>query len=647
MAIIASLIPDKSKHIKIVRIWIKYEVHLDKTIKNNGQKYALARFKDAYGFLRNYTLNLESLPLSFTKVDKRGIPKTLWPLRPLMKGGRNEHRLALCISRCYEKIYLPIDYCTESIESPTRKRWDDSETTKYFKQFLEQFSSKYPWYLGTLVTHDPIHPKVFTTTGHGPNGPSVAFSHLDARAVIDDDELYSSIKKFNNVLRQSWITRWMEKHASYVTPNTEYLNGRLGFTSEPGGKTRVFAIGDYWSQTSLKVIQDSLYNTLKQISTDCTKDQDKGFKTLVKESLGKPTYCFDLSSASDRIPAEMQVFRLNLMKEGLGDAWLSIMTRRNFYIKERNKFVRWKVGQPLGLLSSFPSFSLWHHDIIQYSYNIQRIENGKPLRFFKDYRLLGDDVVIFNKEVAVTYQQILNEIGIPINMSKSVIGDENNSQIEFTKRLALNGLEMSSVKYNIQSKDKQVYLLDLVDILLTRDIIPDTGHHGLCDYLSSIGNNTISMMIWFRSTSPHPYRVNEAVLIDRLTLANMVKEKRHQNMRKKSEEVTLINNDIPLNELYPSSSLPRSDQALGLSGHFNNDALELHPIVWAINQVGLDLCDKLTILWDEAEEISPVEYLPNPSLKAYFHARKNKNIYLSKIIIDSFNTLLNETKDVK
>jgi len=56
-----------------------------------------------------------------------------------------------------------------------------------------------------------------------------------------------------------------------------------------------------------------LYNTLKGISTDCTADQNKGFKTLLHDSLGKPTYCFDLSAASDRIPAFMQKYRLELL----------------------------------------------------------------------------------------------------------------------------------------------------------------------------------------------------------------------------------------------------------------------------------------------------------------------------------------------
>jgi hypothetical protein len=30
-----------------------------------------------------------------------------------------------------------------------------------------------------------------------------------------------------------------------VKPNVLYHTGRLGFSAEPGGKTRTFAIGDY------------------------------------------------------------------------------------------------------------------------------------------------------------------------------------------------------------------------------------------------------------------------------------------------------------------------------------------------------------------------------------------------------------------
>ena len=643
MALIASLIIDKNLHSHYARIWIKYERLLNESIKRNGKKYTLEKYKNSYIFLRNYVLDLPTQPLSFTKADKRGIPKPLWPLRPLIKRDKDHQRLALTIARSYELIRLPIEINLESIVTDHPEGSFHNETTVDFPLFLERFIQKYPWYLGSLVTRDSHFPKMFTTTAKGPNGPAVSCAHLDARAVMDNTELFSGIWNLNIALKQEWITDWMVNQGSYTTSNKSLITGKLGFSAEPGGKTRTFAIGDYWSQTSLKVIQQSLYNTLKTLSTDCTKDQDKGFKSLVSESSGKPTYCFDLSSASDRIPAYMQKYRLELMGgHKLGEAWFQVMTKRDFYIEDLKTSVRWKVGQPLGLLSSFPSFALWHHDIIQYAANRKRMRQGKTLLFFKDYRLLGDDVVIFNTEVAVTYQQILQELGIPINLDKSVIGDVSNSQIEFTKRLALRGVEMSSVKHNILSKDKEVYLLDLADIILTRNMFPDTGHYGLFDYLSSKGYQTISMMLWFRSNSPTHFRVRDDLSIDRNDLAQRVREKRHQNLLEKSAEATSFHDMMPLNEYYDSATLPRSVEALGLSDGLPTDNFKLHPIVWAINQIGLDLCDKLTALYDEEEGVSPVEYLPIPSSKAFFHSRKTSGIFLSRIIIDSFNELVNE-----
>lgn len=173
------------------------------------------------------------------------------------------------------------------------------------------------------------------------------------------------------------------------------------------------------------------------------------------------------------------------------------MTDRTFLVKKTGEKLRWSVGQPLGLLSSFPSFSLFHHDIVQYAYSRCRNRKGLPLKFFKDYKLLGDDIVILNKEVADEYQFLIQDVlGVSINMSKSVIGDSKNSQIEFTKRLALNGKEMSSIKRNILTKNDTQSMLDLIDILFERDFIsPGTGHYGLYPFLSSKEQVLFSFML--------------------------------------------------------------------------------------------------------------------------------------------------------
>jgi hypothetical protein len=651
MTVIATLYQTESSFNRVQRIWIKYETELRDSIRRNGKRYTLARYKESYAFLRNLTLQLPTNPIPFCKVDSEGIPKTLWTLRPLFKGDRNDKRVALSIARSYEEIRLPIDYTTDPITASPLK--DIHETDQQFGLFLERFCHKYPWYLGSLQTRSPYEPRVFTTLSKGPNGPAVSTAHLDAKAVKDDARLYNSISDLNRVLGQSWITDWMDNQARSFHSEDKYITGRLGFSAEPGGKTRIFAIGDYWSQTSLKVIQDSLYNTLKGISTDCTANQSKGFKSLLRDSLHKSTYCFDLTSASDRIPAIMQKHRLKLMGGNpLADAWHSVMTDRTFQIKPTGQSVSWKVGQPLGLLSSFPSFALWHHDIIQYSANLERISKDKPLKFFKDYRLLGDDVVIFDKKVAGIYHHLLTEVlGIPINLSKSVIGDERHSQIEFIKRFALDGKEMSSIKNNILTKSNMINMLDLIDILIERDFIsPDTGCYDALKFLIPKEFEKFQFMLWVRSSRARPFEgANDTFRIDRDSFETKLKEKRSQNMQEKTALIDkYLNEAEPLDVLYKKSSLPHSRTALGLENL--SDPLKLHPLVWAVNQTGLDLSIALSSIWmDDAQNASPVEYLPIVSTKSYFPLsnERQKNQYLSELILSTFEELREESLSTK
>lgn len=46
------------------------------------------------------------------------------------------------------------------------------------------------------------------------------------------------------------------------------------------------------------------------------------------------------------------------------------------------------------------------------------------LHNFKDYCVLGDDIVIGNEMVAIEYQDLISKLGVSINLSKSVISDK-------------------------------------------------------------------------------------------------------------------------------------------------------------------------------------------------------------------------------
>jgi len=60
---------------------------------------------------------------------------------------------------------------------------------------------------------------------------------------------------------------------------------------------------------------------------------------------------------------------------------------------------------------------------------------------FSDYALLGDDLVIAHKGVAESYQVIASDLGVDINMSKSLISELGVS--EFAKRLFDKGVDVS------------------------------------------------------------------------------------------------------------------------------------------------------------------------------------------------------------
>jgi hypothetical protein len=57
--------------------------------------------------------------------------------------------------------------------------------------------------------------------------------------------------------------------------------------------------------------------------------------------------------------------------------------------------------------------------------------------------LLGDDIVIANKTVADQYLMIMKDLGVEINLSKSVISNEGC--FEFAKRLVSPSGEISPV----------------------------------------------------------------------------------------------------------------------------------------------------------------------------------------------------------
>jgi hypothetical protein len=78
---------------------------------------------------------------------------------------------------------------------------------------------------------------------------------------------------------------------------------------DPGGKVRLIAIFDYWSQAALRELHLYIINSLSTWFKSCDKTKDQqSYRLRLSELQGQMKYSFDLTAATDRFPIELQVF---------------------------------------------------------------------------------------------------------------------------------------------------------------------------------------------------------------------------------------------------------------------------------------------------------------------------------------------------
>lgn len=225
--------------------------------------------------------------------------------------------------------------------------------------------------------------------------------------------------------------------------------GKLSFKEEAAGKLRIFAMVDIITQSLLEPLHRTLFDLFKNIPNDCTHDQNQGFKYAQDLSLKyNCSYGFDLSAATDRLPLSSQKAILNSLF-GIGSFWANILVNRDYHITKNNYGIpigpiRYSVGQPMGALSSWAMLNLVHHMMIQFiAVHLDKIPKGS---WYTEYIILGDDLVLFDKDVADRYLLLCKELGVSINLSKSIIAT-SKPVVEFAKRTSVNGVDVSALPF--------------------------------------------------------------------------------------------------------------------------------------------------------------------------------------------------------
>lgn len=149
-------------------------------------------------------------------------------------------------------------------------------------------------------------------------------------------------------------------------------------------------------------------------------DQDQARAMVVSWLMeGNVVWSYDCTSFTDRFPVAYQRHVLeNLRTLGIAsqfdiDSFDLIIEKDWMY---RNKKLHWTVGQPLGYGPSFALATLTHAVLLD---RLTTKVGADPLSFM----VVGDDVVIKDKRLAEAYYTEMTNLGVEINLSKSLVSD--------------------------------------------------------------------------------------------------------------------------------------------------------------------------------------------------------------------------------
>jgi hypothetical protein len=281
----------------------------------------------------------------------------------------------------------------------------------------------------------------------GPNGITFFNFPWDRASILANSTLLDNLQNFSRIIYSGDVAGWFDEkllpYEQLVDSNRPLYVGKISLTFEGGKlKPRVFAMVDSFTQSLLRPFHQFLMSGLKRIEEDCTFEHNKVVdKAHELHSKGHTFYGFaDLSNASDAIPKILYRDAGNDIIPGLGDAWVSIFDR-DFRIPESVKafwnttcpfhqYVQYNTGQPMGALSSWPFMAYVHHRIVWTAFGSRDKSRGK-------YLILGDDVVIFDKNAYTKYCDLLERLGITYTNNISTVG------FEFAKRVFHQGKEIT------------------------------------------------------------------------------------------------------------------------------------------------------------------------------------------------------------
>lgn len=297
----------------------------------------------------------------------------------------------------------------------------------------------------------------FISEKAGPNGSKATWtSHLDALAFVAyPSQLYALHVLAWRYKSLAWIL-WLDMLMLIMLPfapikwllKFPLRLGKLSVVYDQAGKARIVAITNWWIQLALKPLHEAIFSWLRGNHYDGTFDQEGALDAfMARADRNHKFYSFDLSSATDRLPIDLQEQILSLLGYD-STSWRRLLSFGWYW---KGDYIKYSVGQPMGAYSSWAMLALTHHVIVRYA-ALQAGVKGIP-----NYVILGDDIVINHDATAQEYLVLMKALGVSINASKSII---SNDLVEFAKRWRLPECDLSPLGAgNILATLREPYFL--------------------------------------------------------------------------------------------------------------------------------------------------------------------------------------------
>lgn len=318
----------------------------------------------------------------------------------------------------------------ETITGPDERKYPNPISNQDCKRFWKS--------LGYNPKRQPSRPLEWNgyhrSSKAGPNGHALMKSIVDLVALTHYPQVLEDIKILGGKRLTKYIMTLMAYLPSlmFLVPKATTIIRKLLVLADKEGKTREVAQFDYFSMTSLRPLHKYLFRALSKIRQDCTFNQTKFYDLLGTQS-EEPYYSIDLRAFTDRFPVDLNH---KLLKVKIGkkraDAWLRVMTQE-FTFKDR--LISYSVGNPMGAYSSWNSTTLAHHLVVWKACKNKRVD-WKTL----PYALLGDDLVINHKVVALEYCRLIRLLGVHWSKEKTHVSQHF---YEFAKRIVWCGVDVT------------------------------------------------------------------------------------------------------------------------------------------------------------------------------------------------------------